>query len=109
MPRRVYTKRTVVVRPKKKWASIMRSMTVTNTLTSGNNFQVNSSDLVKNSVDSNTPTPVIIKAGNIKVFGQVNHTVSASNIQLLNNVILNVLTCPSTNLKLDLPIIYSGC
>lgn len=74
MPRRYYRRRTVVVRPKKKWASNI----------SIKNFTINSENpqpcvtLASNAVQSGTPTPVIVKAGNFKVNADIVFTGSSS-------------------------------
>ena len=66
MARRYYrSKRTVVVRPKKKWASNFRS----GTLTTGT--ATSTEELVTNSVQANLPTPVVLKAGNFKIQGDM--------------------------------------
>lgn len=64
MPRRYYRRRTVVVRPKKKWAS---NMAVGTLATSGSSSPI--AVLVANSTQSSTPTPIILKVGNIKLQG----------------------------------------
>lgn len=95
MPRRYYTKRTVVVRPKKKWASIMKSNSFTPAaLTSGSSVKVAQYDLVINSADSATPTPIIVKTGNFKVYGTLNTDITEANIQKLWNVTGYIMYCP---------------
>ena len=62
MGRRYYRKRTVVVRPKKKWASNISS----------DSILVNAPDkvpwksIVENTSQSSVPTPTILKVGNFK-------------------------------------------
>lgn len=67
MPRRYYRKRSVVVRPKKKWGSNIFNFNMTTQGTGS--LQGASNDLVVNSTSTSTPTPIIIKAGNFKVQG----------------------------------------
>lgn len=76
MARRYYKKRTVVVRPKKKWATNFTTLgeptTKTLNLTPG---QVNTltfnNILVQNTAQTASPTPVIVKTGNFKVKGDM--------------------------------------
>lgn len=95
MPRRVYTKRTVVVRPKKRWASIMKmSNSSPAALTSGTTVKVFQHDLVINSADNATPTPIIIKTGNFKLTGTLNTDITEANINKLYNVSAYLMYCP---------------
>ena len=94
MPRRVYSKRTIVVRPKKRWASIMKSTSYGTNLTSGQSNQVNSHDLVVNSTDSATPTPIVVKTGNFKLYGTTNTSIASTDIYKLYNVTAYVMYCP---------------
>lgn len=76
MPRRYYSKRTRVVRPRKKWATnfttVGQTTQKTLNMTSG---QVNTltfdNTLVQNTAQSSNPTPVIVKAGNFKIKGDM--------------------------------------
>lgn len=61
MARRYYRRRTVTVRPKKKWASNLKIIDETKT---GSSF---TTILCTNSAQSDSPTPVILKTGNFKV------------------------------------------
>ena len=75
MPRRYYRRRTVAVRPKKKWASNMIIR----------NYVINSDNpspvitLVANSLQSGTPTPVIVKAGNFKINADIGVAATAGS------------------------------
>lgn len=80
MPRRYYRpRRTVVVRPKKKWASNMSQFVgaQTSTVTVAPSGQAPSThfyvanELVENKVQAGSPTPVILKCGNFKVKGDM--------------------------------------
>lgn len=86
MPRRYY-RRTRVVRPKKKWASGIKTI----------NYSIspNSEDpagkipwttLVSNSLQTAAPTPTIVKAGNFKVNADINLTLNASTTSTLHLV-----------------------
>lgn len=85
MARRYYRRRTVVVRPKKRWATNIKGVNpaafaVTNTAPSG--FAIN---LVENSVATATPTPTVLKTGNFKIQGDVtilNATSQAGELSL---------------------------
>ena len=68
MPRRYYRRRTVTVRPKKKWASNM----VLSSLLINSSNRVPVIELAVNSAQSGTPTPVILKTGNFKVNADFN-------------------------------------
>lgn len=61
MPRKYYSKRTRVIRPKKKWAS---NISLINESGTGNGTVI---DLCANSAPTSSPTPVILKTGNFKV------------------------------------------
>lgn len=79
MARRYYRRRTVVVRPKKKWASnfigsnLALNTDATNTVSAAGNV------LVQNSAQSSSPTPTIVKAGNFKVQGDCYFAVAQGN------------------------------
>lgn len=73
MARRYYRRRTVVRAPKKKWASNMQI----GSLASGSET---AKVLVENSVQTATPTPIILKVGNIKLQGDVNIINTTSSI-----------------------------
>ena len=85
MARRYYRRRTVVVRPKKRWATNMKGIdpaafAVTNDAANG--FAIN---LVENSVATATPTPTVLKTGNFKIQGDVvllNATSQAGSVTL---------------------------
>lgn len=66
MARRYYRRRTVTVRPKKKWAT---------NLTQGNISSASGgtpyATLVQNTAQTSSPTPIIIKCGNFKIQGDV--------------------------------------
>lgn len=89
MPRRYYRRRPIVVRPKKKWASNLITLS----------FPIESSDnipgrtLVQNSTQSSTPTPTIIKVGNFKVAVDVSYTFAAAP-SILPNCTLYVIFLP---------------
>ena len=65
MARRYYRSRVRYIRPKKKWATNIKRGEVTRTFESTTGVLVE--ELVSNSTQSNTPTPVIVKTGNFKV------------------------------------------
>lgn len=78
MPRYYRRRRSVVVRPKKKWASNM-TFTSYEILPGGTGTQpVPVTNLVINSAQANTPTPTIIKAGNFKINADVTYSVSTT-------------------------------
>ena len=64
MARRYYRRRTVTVRPKKKWATNFLQGTL------GTNADP-AAVLVQNTTQSSLPTPVIVKAGNFKLQGDL--------------------------------------
>ena len=64
MPRRYYRSRTRVIRPKKKWASNIKTVRIES---SSSSSAVTVATLVQNSTSTSSPTPVIVKAGNFKV------------------------------------------
>lgn len=77
MPRRYY-RRTRVVRPKKKWASGIKTINYTIRPDATNvQTRIPWTPLVTNSVQSSAPTPVIVKAGNFKVNADVHIVVNA--------------------------------
>lgn len=82
MPRRYYRRRTVVVRPKKKWASNIGqlSYTMTAPASSADPGKV----LVQNAAQSSNPTPTILKAGNFKASVDVSLSYSSSPASLPN-------------------------
>lgn len=61
MPRRYYRSRTRVIRPKKKWATNLKQAALDGTSPT--------SVLVENSVQTSSPTPIVIKSGNFKIQG----------------------------------------
>lgn len=69
MARRYYrSRRTVVVRPKKKWGSNIVDIELTaNNATSGSVSAFSRIQLAQNKIEATTPTPVIIKTGNFKL------------------------------------------
>lgn len=69
MARRFYRRRTVVVRPKKRWASNFASANLSLSTTSSQAKAATGQVLVQNSTQSSSPTPTIVKAGNFKVQG----------------------------------------
>lgn len=76
MPRRYYSKRTRVVRPRKRWATnfatVGQPVTATMQLTAGQvHTESYSNVLVQNTAQSSNPTPVIVKAGNFKIKGDM--------------------------------------
>lgn len=76
MPRRYYSKRTRVVRPRKKWATnfatVGQPVAATMQLTAGQvHTESYSNVLVQNTSQSSNPTPVIVKAGNFKIKGDM--------------------------------------
>lgn len=76
MARRYYRRRTVVRAPRKKWAS---NMQIGSLATGTETAKV----LVENSVQTATPTPIIVKVGNIKLQGDV-YIQNASGSVILN-------------------------
>lgn len=83
MPRRYYRRRTVVVRPKKKWGSNITNFNLTTT--GDTTAQVATTVLVQNAASSSNPTPVILKCGNFKLQGDAYYQSgnSTSLIQLM--------------------------
>ena len=80
MPRRYYSRRTRVVRPKKKWASNIGQLNYS--ITSGNLEP--GKILVQNTSQSSNPTPTVIKAGNFKASVDVVYTFSTAPATLPN-------------------------
>lgn len=80
MPRRYYKRRTVVVRPKKKWASNMK--------VHGVGSSAPTEILVENSTQTSSPTPVIVKAGNFKIQGDAIITPGTSSVPIVSLVIV---------------------
>lgn len=87
MPRRYYRpRRTVVVRPKKKWASNMSQFVGAQTSTvnvapSGTSPSTHfyiTNDLVVNKAQAGSPTPVILKCGNFKLKGDMKITLGTN-------------------------------
>lgn len=81
MGRRYYrSRRTVVVRPKKKWASNIGQLA----------YQITTSNLspgrvlVENSAQTSTPTPTILKVGNFKASVDVSFSYSQAPVVLPN-------------------------
>lgn len=72
MARRYYRRRTVVVKPKKKWATNM--VEIGPTYKTENNRLIFYQKLCENSAQTGNPTPVILKTGNFKL--QVDGTFS---------------------------------
>lgn len=81
MPRYYRRRRTVVVKPKKKWASNMKIGTLS---TSGTPYDV----LVENSAQTSSPTPIIVKAGNFKIQGDALFTPGSSSVPLASLVVV---------------------
>lgn len=73
MARRYYRRRTVTVRPKKKWATNFLQGTLTNSSAS-----TSTAVLVQNSSQTTAPTPVIVKAGNFKFQGDLSINYSSA-------------------------------
>lgn len=71
----------------------MKSTSFTQTLTTGQTT-VTPYDLVVNSTDMSTPTPIIVKTGNFKLYGTLNTSISESDILKLWNVTAYVMYCP---------------
>ena len=63
-------------------------------LTNGPTDQTQDYDLVINTQDTATPTPIIIKTGNFKVYGSVSTDLTSSNIAKLKNVQAFIMYCP---------------
>ena len=99
MPRRRYYRRyTRVVAPKKKWASNLVSGTI-GTAGSGQALYI---DLVGNSTQAASPTPVIVKAGNFKVQGDAFVDTRAGGQATIISAQLFILYCPEgVNTNLD--------
>lgn len=85
MPRRRYYRRSYRPALKKKWASNIIQDTVTTT---------NYKTLVINSIQTSTPTPIIVKCGNFKVQGDVMVTTSSSTPARPVPLILYLLYVP---------------
>nr|WCR62157.1 MAG: capsid protein [Smacoviridae sp.] len=79
MARRYY-RRTRVVRPKKKWASNMKQGTL--------NATTPIAILVENSLQGSSPTPVVVKAGNFKIQGDLTVYISAAAAQVARMTLL---------------------
>lgn len=77
MARRRYFRRYVRVAPKKKWASNIVQGSV-----STNNY----ANIVQNSTQSSSPTPVIVKCGNFKVQGDVMYNTTGGSSNVLANL-----------------------
>lgn len=93
MPRRVYSKRTIVVRPKKKWSSCLSATSYTQTM--GNEgIKVVEYTLVQNQTEGQVPAPVILKTGNFRIYGTTQTSVSASDLTKLYNMTAYVMYCP---------------
>lgn len=79
MPRRYYSKRTRVIRPRKKWASNLSQLVGAQTSNvaisppgqAPNTHYIITSDLAQNKAQSGSPTPVILKCGNFKLKGDM--------------------------------------
>lgn len=87
MARRYYRRRTVVVRPKKKWAS---NFTAANLNIANSATVAKAADgkvLVQNSVQSSNPTPTIVKAGNFKVQGDCYFAANVTSNPLIQCVV----------------------
>lgn len=80
MPRYYRRRRTVVVRPKKKWASNMKLAGLTTAVPT----QV----LVENSLQAASPTPVIVKVGNFKVQGDAVITPGTTPIPIASLIVV---------------------
>lgn len=80
MARRYYRRRTVVVRPKKKWASNMQ----VGSLTTASPTAI----LAENSVQTSSPTPIIVKVGNIKLQGDAALNMSSATIAGVSFVVV---------------------
>lgn len=72
-------RRTIVRAPKKKWATNI--VNFNNTTAGTNTQQYAAIQLVTNSVQASSPTPVIVKAGNFKIQGDVYVVPGASGAQ----------------------------
>lgn len=87
MPRRYYKKRTVVVRPRKKWASNLTQLVGSQTSNvtvappgqAPNTHYIITSDLAQNKTQAGSPTPVILKCGNFKLKGDMRLYLSTSS------------------------------
>lgn len=92
MARRFYRRRTVVVRPKKKWGSNMKQFQLgpVNVGTTQLSYAV--ADLAVNSAQTTTPTPTILKCGNFKVQGDC--YISSQSQSALIEMMLYVLYLP---------------
>lgn len=79
MARRYYKKRTVVVRPRKKWASNLTQLVGAQTSNvnvappgqAPNTHYIITSDLAQNKAQAGSPTPVVLKCGNFKLKGDM--------------------------------------
>lgn len=91
--------RTIVRAPKKKWASNIQNIAMT---TVGSTLlQFGTQDLVINTTETSTPTPVIIKTGNIKVQGDYYFRLnSSSSVQLALYVVFVPQGVPVTSATL---------
>lgn len=107
MPRRYYRRRTVVVRPKKKWASniVVRSFTVVTN--GGQGSAIPFVPLVSNSTQSTSPTPVVLKCGNFKLnvdlrYGTVGSSTQTGSYHLVAFVVfLPEGIAPVNNTQMD--------
>lgn len=82
--------RTIVRAPKKKWASNIQQEIIQTTGTATKQYGVKT--LVQNSSELSSPTPVILKTGNIKIQGD--YRVLASTTQGHTDVSLYVMFVP---------------
>lgn len=76
MARRYYRRRTVAVRPKKKWASNIIVWNGEQVL-SPSIFAI---PLAQNKVQNNAPTPTILKTGNFKITADINIQIATGTI-----------------------------
>lgn len=90
--RRYYRRSARVVVPKKKWATNMKSGTMTKNTT--NPLEHMEEVLVSNSTQVSTPTPVIVKTGNFKVQGDCYLYVTGTNINSATQLIMYVVYLP---------------
>lgn len=81
MARRYYRRRTIVVKPKKKWASNIASSNLSLNINAPQTpTSADGAVLVGNSAQSSNPTSTIIKAGNFKVQGDCYFTSTGSGL-----------------------------
>ena len=102
MPRRRYYRRYVRAAPKKKWATNMKTGSLTVNVAAGATGHAEEV-LVSNSTQTASPTPVVVKTGNFKVQGDCFLTSTAA-VGSTVQVILYVMYLPEVVFASSSPI-----